>query len=57
MSPTLVFVICAAILIFIILYRSNTGEQTYKFVSVQTSKLYSKVAPFTYKEIRKKLRS
>ena len=56
MSSTVIFIICAAILIFIILYRSNTGEQTYKFVSVQTSKLYSKVAPFTYKEIRKKIK-
>ena len=56
MSSTLIFIICAAILIFIILYRSNTGEQAYKFVSVQTSKLYSKVAPFTYKEIRKKIK-
>ena len=56
MSPTLIFIICAVILIFIIIYRSNTGEQAYKFVSVQTGKLYSKVAPFTYKEIRKKIR-
>ena len=56
MSPTLIFIICAIILIFIIIYRSNTGEQAYKFVSVQTGKLYSKVAPFTYKEIRKKIK-
>ena len=56
MSPTVIFIICAAILIFIIIYRSNTGEQTYKFISVQTGKLYSKVAPFTYKEIRKKIK-
>ena len=56
MSPTLIFIICAVILIFIIIYRSNTGEQAYKFVSVQTGKLYSRVAPFTYKEIRKKIR-
>jgi hypothetical protein len=56
MSPTLIFIICAVILIFIIIYRSNTGEQAYKFISVQTGKLYSKVAPFTYKEIRKKIK-
>ena len=56
MSPILVFAICAVILIFIILYRSNTGEQAYKFVSAQGHKLYSKVAPFTYKEIRKKIK-
>ena len=56
MSPTLIFIICTAILIFIVIYRSNTGEQAYRFVSVQTGKLYSKVAPFTYKEIRKKIK-
>ena len=56
MNPILVFAICAVILIFIILYRSNTGEDTYKFVSAQSRKLYSKIAPFTYKEIRKKIR-
>ena len=56
MSPTILFIICAIIIIFVILYRSNTGEQAYKFVSAQTTKLYSKVAPFTYKEIRKKIR-
>ena len=27
------------------------GEQTYQFVSIQSRKLYSKVAPYTYKEI------
>lgn len=56
MSTTLIFIICAAILVFIVLYRSNTGEQAYKFVSAQASRLYSKVAPFTYKEIRKKIK-
>ena len=56
MNITLLFIICAAILVFIILYRSNVGEQAYKFVSVQGSKLYSKVAPYTYKEIRKKIK-
>ena len=40
---------------FLIIYRSNTGEQVYKYVSYQGKALYSKVAPFTYKEIRKKI--
>ena len=56
MSITLLFIICAAILVFIILYRSNAGEQAYKFISIQGSKLYSQVAPYTYKEIRKKIK-
>ena len=56
MNITVLFLICSAILVFIIIYRSNAGEQTYKFISVQGSKLYSKVAPYTYKEIRKKIK-
>lgn len=56
MNITLTFIICAIILIFIVLYRNNMGDETYKFVSIQGRKLYSKVAPYTYKEIRKKIK-
>lgn len=56
MNITLLFIIVAILIIFIIVYRSNIGEQTYQFVSRQGSKLYSKVAPYTYKEIRKKIK-
>ena len=56
MNITLLFIIVAILIIFIIVYRSNVGEQTYQFVSRQGSRLYSKVAPYTYKEIRKKIK-
>lgn len=56
MNITVLFIICSIIIVFIILYRSNAGEQAYKFISVQGNKLYSKVAPYTYKEIRKKIK-
>lgn len=56
MNTTLLFIIVAFIAIFLIVYRSNVGEQTYKYVSTQGKKLYSKVAPYTYKEIRKKIK-
>ena len=56
MNITLLFIIVAILIIFIIIYRSNAGEQTYQFVSKQSRKLYSKVAPYTYKEIRKKIK-
>ena len=55
MNITLLFIIAAAILIFIVIYRSKVGEQTYQFVSGQARRLYSKVSPYTYKEIRKKI--
>jgi len=56
MDATVLFIISSIIIIFIVLYRTNVGEQTYQFISTQGSKLYSKVAPYTYKEIRKKIR-
>ena len=56
MGIALPFIIIAIIIIFIIIYRSNAGEQTYQFVKKQGGKLYSKVAPFTYKEIRQKIK-
>ena len=55
MNITLLFIVAAAILIFLIIYRSKVGEQTYQFVSSNARKLYSKVSPYTYKEIRKKI--
>ncbi len=56
MNTTLLFIIVAIIAIFLIIYRSSIGEQTYKYISVKSKKLYSKVAPYTYKEIRKKIK-
>ena len=56
MNITLLFIIVAALLIFLIIYRSAVGDQTYKFVKVQSKRLFSKVAPYTYKEIRKKIK-
>lgn len=57
MNITLLFVIVAILIIFIIIYRSGVGDQTYKFVSTSGKGLYSKVAPYTYKEIRKKIQN
>ena len=57
MNTTLLFFIIAAVLIvFLVVYRSNAGEHVYKYISYHGKSLYSKVAPYTYKEIRKKIR-
>lgn len=56
MNITLLFIIVAILLIFLIIYRSSVGEQTYTYIRRQGSRLYSKVAPYTYKEIRKKIK-
>ena len=56
MNSILLFVMIAILIIFLIIYRSNVGDQAYQFVSRQGKNLYSKVAPYTYKEIRKKIK-
>ena len=56
MSVALVFLIVAAILIFIIIYRSANGENVYKYVSDRTSFIYEKVAPYSFKTIRDKVK-
>ena len=50
-------VIIGVILIFIVTYRSSTGSGVYKFINEQTTKLYDKYAPYSYKEMRKKIKS
>lgn len=48
--------IIGVIVIFIITYRSSTGEGVYKFVSAQALNIYDKYAPYSYKEMRSKIK-
>lgn len=50
-------ILVAVIVIFIITYRSSSGAGVYKFVNEQANKLYDKYAPYSYKEMRKKIKS
>ena len=49
--------IILVIIIFIITYRASTGEGVYKFVSAKATELYDKYAPYSYKEMRSKIKS
>ncbi len=48
--------IIGIIVIFIVTYRSSTGAGVYKFVVQQASHIYNKYAPYSYKEMRKKIK-
>ena len=50
----LVFIVCAIIIIFIVVYRMDTGENAYKYVSQQISYAYEQYAPYSFKVIREK---
>ena len=45
------------IILFIFTYRTSTGEGVYKIVNKQATKLYSKYAPYSYREMRKKIKA
>ncbi len=49
--------IIGLIVIFIVTYRASTGEGVYKFVSSQINNMYDKYAPYSYKEMRSKIKS
>lgn len=48
-----IFVILA-ILIFLFLYRKNTGDKFYKYISNGVSEVYNKYAPYSFKIVREK---
>lgn len=52
----LIFVLVAAILIFIVVYRNSSGKNVYKDMTQNLGPVYQKIAPYTYSEIRKKIK-
>ena len=49
-------IVVGIVLIFIITYRSSSGSGVYKFINEQKNRLYDKYAPYSYKEMRKKIK-
>lgn len=47
-------ILLTLIFVFLVTYRSNTGENFSKFFISSAGKVYEKYAPYTFKEIRKK---
>ena len=52
----LMFILIAAILIFIVIYRKNSGENVYKYIITQAAGAYNKYAPYSFKEVRNKVK-
>ena len=52
----IIFLIVGAILIFIVTYRNSNGKNFYKMLGETVSPVYDKIAPFSYKQIRKKIK-
>ncbi|MBO5095516.1 MAG: hypothetical protein J6B98_01410 [Bacilli bacterium] len=56
MSTLVIFIIIAVILLFITLYRLNTGANAYKYIINQASSVYEKYAPYSFKMVREKVK-
>lgn len=52
----LVFILSALIIIFILIYRKQTSENVYKYITNQLGTLYDKYAPFSFKVVRAKVK-
>lgn len=53
---TLMFVAIAFIVIYVYLYRKNDGEKFSAYVTEQIGTLYEKYAPYSFKEVRSKVK-
>lgn len=49
-------IIVVFLTVFVILYRVKKGESLYKFVVTQTSNVYNKYAPYSFKVVREKVK-
>lgn len=47
----------ALIIIFVVIYRKNAGQHTYKYIAEQALGIYNKYAPYSFKSVREKVKS
>ena len=52
----LIFGSIAFIIIFVVIYRQNSGQNVYKYVANQAGTLYEKYAPYSFKTVREKVK-
>ena len=52
----IIFLLIGIILLFIVFYRSTGGKDVYKEITGSLGPVYDKIAPYTYKEIREKIK-
>ena len=52
----IIFLLVGVILLFIVFYRSTGGKDVYKEITGSLGPVYDKIAPYTYKEIRVKIK-
>lgn len=52
----LIFLLIGVIAVFVISYRNSSGEKVYKYVSKNTGNVYGRLTPYSFSEVRKKIK-
>lgn len=52
----IIFLIIGFIIVFVVAYRNNNGENVYKYISTQVTTAYDKLAPYSFKVVREKVK-
>jgi len=52
----IVFLLLAFVIIFVIAYRNNNGTGVYKYISKHANSMYERYMPYSYKEIKAKVK-
>jgi len=52
----IIFILIAFIVVFVMSYRNNQGDNIYKYISKQAGSIYDKYAPYSFKEVRQKVK-
>lgn len=51
-----IFLLAAFVIVFVIAYRNSAGQNIYLYVSKTAGNLYDKYAPYSFKEVRQKVK-
>ena len=51
-----IFLLIALVAVFVISYRNSSGEKVYKYISTNAGSIYDKYSPYSFKEVRKKVK-
>ncbi|MDD3187159.1 MAG: hypothetical protein PHD02_01645 [Bacilli bacterium] len=54
---TLMFIVIAVIIVFVVAYRKNTGNNVYKYIITQVGNVYDRYAPYSFKSVREKVKN
>lgn len=52
----IIFICISIVLLFILIYRQNSGQSVYKYITNQVGSIYDKYAPYSFKIVREKVK-